>query len=51
MGNDKEASFAISAARAFRFVRFIQTGVNSSSSHHLGLQRLEIFGLLHGNRQ
>jgi hypothetical protein len=46
MGHDKEVSFAISATRAFRFLRFLQTGVNSYGSRCLGLQRLEIFGLL-----
>jgi hypothetical protein len=44
MGNDKEVSFAISTTTQFRFLRFIQTGLNSSGYHSLRLQRWEIFG-------
>jgi hypothetical protein len=51
MGNDKEVSFAISEARAFRFLRLIQTRVNSSGGRYLALQRLELFGQLQGNRE
>jgi hypothetical protein len=49
MGNDKEASFAISAVRTFRFLPFIQTGANSFRSRYFCLQRLEIFGQLQRN--
>jgi hypothetical protein len=51
MGHDKEVSFAISTARTFRFLRFIQTDRNSSGYRHLGLQRLELFGRLERNRE
>jgi hypothetical protein len=46
MGNDKEGSFVISTVRMFRFLRFVQTGTNSYGTRYLGLQRLEVFGLL-----
>jgi hypothetical protein len=46
MGNDREASFAISTTAQFRFLRFIMTGVNSSGNRVLLLQRVETFGLL-----
>jgi hypothetical protein len=50
VGSDKEVSFAISTTSRFRFLRFIQTGVNSSNSLYLALQRLETFGLLRSIR-
>jgi hypothetical protein len=49
-GNDKEAPFEISAAQSFRFLRFIEAGLNSWGCRLLTLQRLEIFGLLQRNR-
>jgi hypothetical protein len=46
MRNDTEASFGISTTAQFRFLRFVMTGVNSSNTHQLSLQRLEVFGVL-----
>jgi hypothetical protein len=46
MGNDKEASFAVSTGAEFRFLRFVQTGANSSGYYSFSLQRLETFGIL-----
>jgi hypothetical protein len=51
MEHGKEVSFAISTTTKFRFLRFIQTGTNSSGDGQLCLQRLEVFGLLSRNRQ
>jgi hypothetical protein len=51
MGDDRENSFAISTTTRFRFLRFIQAGVNSSNSRFFCLQRLEAFGLLQSIRQ
>jgi hypothetical protein len=51
MENDKEVSFEISTTTQFRFLHFIQTGMNSSGHHYLCLQRFEIFGQLKSRHQ
>jgi hypothetical protein len=47
-GNDREVSFEFSPASsvAFRFVRFVMDGKNSSGDHQFSMQRFEVFGLV-----
>jgi hypothetical protein len=49
-GNDREVSFEFSptSSVAFRFVRFVMDGKNSSGSYQFSLQRFEVFGSLIG---
>jgi hypothetical protein len=45
--NDKAAYFATSGGQAYRFLRIIMTGVNSSNTRQLSLQQIEFFGQIH----
>jgi hypothetical protein len=47
--NDKEAYFAVSATEAYRFLRIIAGGPDSSGHNQWSLQQIEIFGEIHGS--